>query len=163
MNYMYICCPVLSLCTSLQKSDHILYRNWIQFSTHHANVRDQVWPGVGLFTTIDWASGKLSLDRNYINRFLSFLSWGPTTPPWACCATPCGGFRLSDSFLRGSERMDHGEGASTGFMVASGGVLGYGHDGHGVCLGDSQTEAYLKDTGMTGLASAWAMARQRPI
>ena len=39
----------------------------------------------------------------------------------------------------------------------------YGHDGPGVCLGDGQTEAYLKDTGMTGLASAWAMARQRPI
>ena len=34
-------------------------------------------------------------------------------------------------------------GASTGFMVASGGVLteGYGHDGPGVCLGDGQTVA----------------------
>ena len=34
-------------------------------------------------------------------------------------------------------------GASTRFMVASGGVLyeGYGHDGPGVCLGDGQTEA----------------------
>ena len=34
-------------------------------------------------------------------------------------------------------------GASTGFMVASDGVLseGYGHDGSGVCLGDGQTEA----------------------
>ena len=38
-----------------------------------------------------------------------------------------------------------------------------GNDGSGVCLGDDQTEAYLKDTGMTGLASAWAMARRRPI
>ena len=26
-----------------------------------------------------------------------------------------------------------------------------------------QVEAYLKDMGMTGLASAWAMARRRPI
>ena len=35
------------------------------------------------------------------------------------------------------------KGASTGFMVASGGVLsdGYGHGGPGVCLGDVQTEA----------------------
>ena len=34
-------------------------------------------------------------------------------------------------------------GASTGFMVASGGVLseGYGHEGPGACLGDGQTEA----------------------
>ena len=56
------------------------------------------------------------------------------------------------------------EGAHT-FMVASGGGLseGYGHGGPAVCLGDRQTEAYLKDTGMTGLASAWAMARRRPI
>ena len=48
-------------------------------------------------------------------------------------------------------------------MVASGGVLseGYEHDGPGVCLGDGQTEAYMKDMGMTGLASAWAMARRR--
>ena len=53
-------------------------------------------------------------------------------------------------------------GASTRFMVASGGGLSqeYGHDGSGVCLGDGQTEAYLKDTGMTGLASVWAMARR---
>ena len=28
---------------------------------------------------------------------------------------------------------------------------GYGHDGPGVCLGDGQTEAYLKDMGMTDL------------
>ena len=38
---------------------------------------------------------------------------------------------------------------------------GYGHDGHDVCLGDGQTESYLKDMGMVGLASAWAMARRR--
>ena len=31
-----------------------------------------------------------------------------------------------------------------------------------VCLGDGQTETYLKDMGMAGLASAWAMARRRP-
>ena len=57
--------------------------------------------------------------------------------------------------------MDHAEGASTCFMVASGGGLseGYGHGGPGVCLGDGPTEAYLKDM---GLASARAMARRRP-
>ena len=51
------------------------------------------------------------------------------------------------------------------FMVVSGGVPSerYGHDGPGVCLGDGQTVAYLKDTAMTGLASAWAMARLWPI
>ena len=38
---------------------------------------------------------------------------------------------------------------------------GYGHDWPGVCLGDGQTEAFLKDMGMTGLASVWAMARRR--
>ena len=38
-----------------------------------------------------------------------------------------------------------------------------GHGGPGVCLSDSQTEAYLKDMGMAGLASAWAMVRRRPI
>ena len=40
---------------------------------------------------------------------------------------------------------------------------GYWHGGPGVCVGDGQTEAYLKDMGMTVLASAWAMARRRPI
>ena len=42
-----------------------------------------------------------------------------------------------------SELLDHAEGASTGFMFASGGGLseGYGHGGPGVCLGDGQTEA----------------------
>ena len=29
--------------------------------------------------------------------------------------------------------------------------------------GDGQTEAYLKDMDMWGLASVWAMARRRPI
>ena len=38
---------------------------------------------------------------------------------------------------------------------------GNGHGGPGVCLGDGQTETYLKDTGMAGLASAWTMARRR--
>ena len=47
-------------------------------------------------------------------------------------------------------------------LRASGGVLseGYGHDRPDVCLGDGQTEAYLKDTNMTGLTSAWAMAKR---
>ena len=64
-----------------------------------------------------------------------------------------------------SEALGHAEGTSTRFMVASGGVLseGYGNDRPGVCLGDGQTEAYLKDMGITGLASAWAMVRRRPI
>ena len=41
-----------------------------------------------------------------------------------------------------SEGLD-AEGASTSFMVASGGVLseGYGHGGPGVCRGDGQKEA----------------------
>ena len=49
-------------------------------------------------------------------------------------------------------------------VVASGGVLsdGYEHGGPGVCLGDGQTEVYLRDMGMTVLASAWAMARRKP-
>ena len=76
-------------------------------------------------------------------------------PIWACGATPCRRFRPSN-FLSVSKGLDHAKGASTGFMVASGGGLseGYGHDGPGVCLGDGQTEAYLKDMGMAGLASA---------
>ena len=40
---------------------------------------------------------------------------------------------------------------------------GYGHDGPGVSLGDNRTESYLKDMGMAGLASVWALARRRPI
>ena len=63
-----------------------------------------------------------------------------------------------------SEGLVHDERASTRFMVASGRVLseGCGHGGPGVCLGDGQTQADLKDMGLTGLASAWAMARRRP-
>ena len=82
-----------------------------------------------------------------------------TTPLWACGATPYGGSRPSDSFLWRSE------GASTGFMVASGGVLseGYGHSGPGVRLGNGQTEAYLKDMGMASLASVWVMATRKAI
>ena len=55
-------------------------------------------------------------------------------------------------------------GASTCLMFVSGGALseGYRHDGSGICLGDGQTEGYLKDTGMAGLASAWAMATRMP-
>ena len=54
---------------------------------------------------------------------------------------------LSDFFLPGSEGLDQAEGASTGFMFASGGRLheGYGHGGSGVSLVD-------------GPASAWAMS-----
>ena len=45
------------------------------------------------------------------------------------------------------------------------GVLseGYEPDRLGICLCYSQMEAYLKDMGMTGLTSAWVMARRRPI
>ena len=48
-----------------------------------------------------------------------------------------------DSFLSSSEWLDHAEGASTGFL--------------------RHMEAYLKDMGMTDLASVWALARRRPI
>ena len=46
------------------------------------------------------------------------------------------------SLLSRSEGLDYAEGAPTGFIVASGGVLseGYGHDGPGVCPGNGQTE-----------------------
>ena len=66
-----------------------------------------------------------------------------STPLSACGATPCGGSLPSDTFLSRSEGPDHAEGASTGFMVALGGVVceRYGHDGPGVCLGDGQTES----------------------
>ena len=52
-------------------------------------------------------------------------------------------FAGSNHFLSRSMGLDHTEGASPGFMVASGGVLseGYGHGGPGVCLGDGQTKA----------------------
>ena len=39
---------------------------------------------------------------------------------------------------------------------------GYEYDGPGICLGDDQTEAYVKDMGMTGMASARVVARRRP-
>ena len=45
----------------------------------------------------------------------------------------------------------------------TGSIMNMGHDGPGVCLGDGQTESYLKDMVMTGLASAWMIARRRPI
>ena len=50
---------------------------------------------------------------------------------------------LSIPWSEVSEGLDHAEGASTRFMVASGEVLseGYGHGGPGVCLDDGQTEA----------------------
>ena len=46
-------------------------------------------------------------------------------------------------FLIEIRGLDHGEGVSTRFTVASGGVLSeeYGHGGPGVCLGDGQMEA----------------------
>ena len=52
-------------------------------------------------------------------------------------------------------RLDYADGSLTCFVVTSSGNVseGYGHGGPGVCLGDGQTEAYLKGTGMVGLAS----------
>ena len=41
---------------------------------------------------------------------------------WACGATLCEGSRPSDTSLSISEWLDHAEGASTGFMLASCGV-----------------------------------------
>ena len=55
--------------------------------------------------------------------------------------------KLNGSAARGTEVLIRGagpcRGASTRFMVASGGVLSerYRHGGPGVCLGDGQTEA----------------------
>ena len=56
-------------------------------------------------------------------------------------------------------------GPPASLVVASdGGVsVGYGQDKPCVCLGDRQTEAYLRDMGMAGLASVWVMARWKPI
>ena len=67
-----------------------------------------------------------------------------------------GGSRSSDSFLSKSEGLDHAEGASTGFMVATGGVLseGYGHGGPCVCLGDGQRE------GRGRTAARWTLLRR---
>ena len=47
------------------------------------------------------------------------------------------------------------------FASVGGQSEGYGHDGPGICLGDGQTEAYLRDMGVAGLESAWTMARRR--
>ena len=58
-------------------------------------------------------------------------------------ATPCGGYRPSDSFSSRSECLDYAEWASTRFMVASSRVLS-------------------GDTGMAALASASDMVRWRP-
>ena len=84
-------------------------------------------------------------NRSILNDLITHTSrlhssWAPTMPLWACGAIPCGGSRPSDSFLSSFEGRDHAVGASTGFMVASGGVLSEGY-GAGVCLGDGQTEA----------------------
>ena len=51
--------------------------------------------------------------------------------------------RIPDSFLPRSEWLDHVEVASTGFMVASDGVIsaGYENKGPGVCLGVGETYA----------------------
>ena len=48
------------------------------------------------------------------------------------------------------------------FKLSGGLSEGYGHGGPGVCLGDGQTEAFLKDMGMAGLVSTLAMARRSP-
>ena len=45
-------------------------------------------------------------------------SGAPTTPLWACGATPCGGSRPSDTFLSRSEGLVHAEGAPTRLVVA---------------------------------------------
>ena len=60
--------------------------------------------------------------------------------------------------------MDHVKGASTRFVVASGGVLseGNGHGGPGVCLGDSQTESSSKDMGMVCLGDGQTEAEGVP-
>ena len=51
---------------------------------------------------------------------------------------------MSDSFLPRSEWLDHAEGRPHASWLR-------------------KVESYLKDMDMAGLASAWAMARQRPI
>ena len=69
----------------------------------------------------------------------------------------CGGSRSSSSLLSRSDGLDHAEGASTRFTVASGGGLfeRCRHGGSGVYLGDGQTEVYLKDTGIWCLPGRW--------
>ena len=80
----------------------------------------------------------------------------PHTVLRACGFTPCKGSHPSDPVVSGSELLDHTMEPPACFVVAScrGLYEGYGHDRPVVCLGDDQTEAYLKDTGMTGLSSA---------
>ena len=59
-------------------------------------------------------------------------------------------------YWSGSEGLDQSKEPTACFVFASVGRIseGYGLDGPGVCLGDGHTEAYLKDMGMAGLASA---------
>ena len=38
----------------------------------------------------------------------------------------------------------------------------YGHDGPGLYLGDGQTEACLKNMGVTGLKTPWAIPKRKP-
>ena len=62
--------------------------------------------------------------------------------------------------IRGLEHahgLDHAEG-----HLGDGLSELYGHDGPGVSLNHRQPDFYSKDMGMTGLASARAMARRRP-
>ena len=55
-----------------------------------------------------------------------------------------GGSRPSDSFLSIFEWLDYADGAFTGLMVTSGGVLfeGYGHGGPGGAAGRRAAPAY---------------------
>ena len=57
-------------------------------------------------------------------------------------ATPCGGSRPPHSFLLKSEWLNHAEGLPQASRLR-------------------QVESCLRDIGMTGLASAWAMASRR--
>ena len=72
-------------------------------------------------------------------------------PPIGSCLVKIRGLNHAEVILR----MLHG-------CVSGGLSQGYVHDGPGVCLVDGQTEAYLKDMCMTGLASAWAMSSRGP-
>ena len=66
----------------------------------------------------------------------NILSWAPTTPLYGHVARI---LLIGFFFSSRLEWLDNAEGGSTGYISASGGVLG--HDGPGVCLGDGQTEA----------------------
>ena len=85
-----------------------------------------------------------------------------TTSLRACGAALYGGPRPSDYIVSGIRAVGPCLGDAACFVFVVGPSEGYGHDRPGVCLGDGQTESYLKNTGITGLASAWAMARRRP-